>query len=397
MLSQAWNATEALLGPALSRLSPSSRVIGPPKGFYNTTLEYWTAYKENQANEYIKLTESEEFFNLIKPVTIDSVVHKNFLNRVSYQIAAQFIAHIPGGRVLGDNCMIIAPDDKLLGDVSRQFKVNEDFGRMKIFKTIKLPRITRLNGLTAVAGYAGGSYNYFHWTFDVLPRLLLLERSGWLEKCDQVIINELKMPFHHESLSLLNLPVQKFVFSHDKVQYDAEQLLIPSVPDTGDFLPDWSLQALKKKYDEGMKRPIIIEAPKIYISRRHAKKRKVLNEEALIQLLIGEGFQVFSPEKMSLEEQAALYRQAEIIIAPHGASQVNLLFCHPGATIIEIFSEKWVNPCYWGLANRLDLRYGYLIGGESWNDNAYGVESDVVVDIQEMQKLLNKVLMESKK
>ena len=48
----------------------------------------------------------------------------------------------------------------------------------------------------------------------------------------------------------------------------------------------------------------------------------------------------------SVREQVALFHQADVIVAPAGAALANVLFCRPGAKVIELqpsnFTGVWV-------------------------------------------------------
>jgi len=50
---------------------------------------------------------------------------------------------------------------------------------------------------------------------------------------------------------------------------------------------------------------------------------------------------------------------AEAIIAPHGAGLTNLVFCAPGARVVELFPSLTVD-CYYRLSVDLGLEYGFV-------------------------------------
>ena len=59
---------------------------------------------------------------------------------------------------------------------------------------------------------------------------------------------------------------------------------------------------------------------RIYISRRYATSRRVLNEEELCSLLQKYGFRICYLEQLSLKQQMVLFHGAGVILAPHGAA-----------------------------------------------------------------------------
>jgi len=76
----------------------------------------------------------------------------------------------------------------------------------------------------------------------------------------------------------------------------------------------------------------------LYVSRRHAKSRRLMNEDELWALLAKEfGVHRMDNETMSLIEQVQCYRDATVIIGPHGAGLTNLLFASCPCLLIEFY------------------------------------------------------------
>ena len=51
-----------------------------------------------------------------------------------------------------------------------------------------------------------------------------------------------------------------------------------------------------------------------------------------------------------------------MVVGAHGAALANLAFCRPGTHVIELFSPRYVNPCYRNLALAAGLLHGAVIG-----------------------------------
>ena len=70
---------------------------------------------------------------------------------------------------------------------------------------------------------------------------------------------------------------------------------------------------------------------KIYIDRKDAKSnhshlRKIINEDEVKELLIKNGFEIFTLGEMSFIDQISLFNNASQIIGLHGAGFANLIF-----------------------------------------------------------------------
>ena len=82
----------------------------------------------------------------------------------------------------------------------------------------------------------------------------------------------------------------------------------------------------------------------------------------MLAVLTEFGFQSVALESLSIQQQAALLSQAQIVISAHGSGLTNLVFCNSGTQVIEIFSPNYVYPCYWLLSNLAGLDYSYILG-----------------------------------
>ena len=72
------------------------------------------------------------------------------------------------------------------------------------------PRLLRkLNGniLSLLTG-GGGNNNYWHWLYDVLPRIALYSKHSNLEKIDYFLFPSILKEFQQETLNCLNILVQ---------------------------------------------------------------------------------------------------------------------------------------------------------------------------------------------
>ena len=77
---------------------------------------------------------------------------------------------------------------------------------------------------------------------------------------------------------------------------------------------------------------------KLYVTRRNAKVRRLINEEEVADYLRGRGFEVVALEKRPLREQVQLFAEASLVVAQHGAGLVNLLFSRD-VRVLEVCSD----------------------------------------------------------
>jgi hypothetical protein len=75
---------------------------------------------------------------------------------------------------------------------------------------------------------------------------------------------------------------------------------------------------------------------RVYVSRRGAKARQMLNEPELAAALAERGFETVDAETLSFADQVRAYSNAQYIVGAHGAGLVNAAFARPGATLFEL-------------------------------------------------------------
>jgi capsular polysaccharide biosynthesis protein len=220
--------------------------------------------------------------------------------------------------------------------------------------------ITRLEG-THISLLAGGQTNFFHAMLDGLARSAILP-PHWLAQASSVLLpvqgNVQQALFQHLGLPP-HLAVRR-VADGDILRI--ETLLLPmSVygasnyhPIVGDFFDRISDRIADGDPDAFPRR--------IYLDRRGAPGRTLVNEAEVITKLAPLGFVPVAAEKLSLPDQVRLFRNAEAIVAPHGAGLTNLGFCQPGCAVLELQMDAYVHWGYRHLAALRNLDYDCIIG-----------------------------------
>jgi capsular polysaccharide biosynthesis protein len=266
--------------------------------------------------------------------------------------AGEAIACLPCGRVYGAGIVIAGDGATLARDVSL------DFGRATAGHwlvgeaALRPPRPIR--GRAAVIASALGN-SYAHWLLDELPRLVSLGPQdpattliahGAAECCRVAFaLAQWSGPRHEPAR---------------RAHVMADELIVPA-------LPGWTGQAnarhlkLITEFVEPLPAPARVAAERIYISRAQARRRRVLNEAEVMAALTARGYSCVELERLTWAEQIAVFKQAKIVVAPHGAGLANLAFCRPATRVVECFGPDYVNACYWQLSGVRGLDYQAVI------------------------------------
>ncbi len=212
-----------------------------------------------------------------------------------------------------------------------------------------LPPPQRLAGSAATLNLRC-SHNYFHWLTEILPRLATLRRAG--VECDYYLV-DCHTPFQRSVLTTLGLRPDQLIQPHCQLLLEVDELVAPSLPSPECMrsFGEWAAERLGCSTRGGASR-------RIYISRRKAGTRRLDNERELITLLSQHGFETHCLEDYDLQGQCQLMRDAEAVVATHGAGLANLVFARPGTQVIEIFPDGRYNPtCYPNLSRTFGLTH----------------------------------------
>lgn len=193
--------------------------------------------------------------------------------------------------------------------------------------------------------------NYYHWWIDTLARVWLNEASPYAN-CP-LVVTRLTKRFQRESLDLLGVRVEEMTAAAERFDYLifaaglAHGAADAISADVVRFAA-WCRQRLALS--------TAIPRRKLFLSRAMAKYRHIVNEDDVLAILPVD-FERVDTEPMSVREQALLFSQAAVVVAPHGAGLTNLLFARPGALIIELVPAMDPPVTYEHLAMLLGHRY----------------------------------------
>lgn len=299
---------------------------------------------------------------------LDQPVHSSFRARTVTSPPA-FVAVIPKGRVWGPNGVVLTPDNRLLTDVSWEYSRGfMQFNRHSIYRNWKPYPLQTFSGTAGHAAHISGN-NYFHWLFDVLPRVGLIRGSG-LEADRYIFRGGRQQSYINETLDMMGIPERQRIFTHNHFHWKAQRLIVPSLASryTWSVYPQpvvyskWAYDFVRDEFLSKHALDICARSKRLYISRANANQRRLLNEDEILAKLVQLGFTSVDPGTLSVKEQIRLFASAETIVAPHGAGLANLAFCSPGTKVVELFSPVYTPVYYWMLSQYAGLDYYYLVG-----------------------------------
>lgn len=232
------------------------------------------------------------------------------------------------------------------------------------------------------------SFGYFHWITDALTRLYVAQ--------DKISDAVLLLPGVYQKMEYITSSLAPFAhremrFVHHPLRCDT--LFIPShTAPTGNYNEE-VIKGLRSLYADFYRSSQGNDlSDKIYLSRRGAKRRMIVNEEECIQVFETYGFKTLQFESLSFELQVKISLNTRFMISNHGAGLTNMLFMSPGCSVLELRKEgDSHNNCYYTLASARGLQYYYqLCKTEKENEDAG--TANLVVDCRLLKRNIENML-----
>ena len=205
------------------------------------------------------------------------------------------------------------------------------------------------------------AHNYFHWTTQCMAAILLYRIA--IKPSGGAIATAGLTPIMLEMLQLHGVEM-------DVMEIAPQQMAIITGGHCCNLLGDGFTHFPHPQIVRLLREPLGRIAPsrtfgrKLYITRKDSAKRRLMNEDAVEQRLLARGFEILQLSDLHLADQMAAFRDAEVIVAPHGAGLTNLIYCDVArapARVIELAQGNYVNMCFIRIGQLLGLDYTFIV------------------------------------
>lgn len=263
---------------------------------------------------------------------------------------------------------------------------------------------------TAIFLAGNGSWNYYHWLIEILPKIKYFMEAGVL--CNEcTIIVPWQVNIHKSFLDTLNMALGEikcnviltpknakllvrslyvvntasnvvfnparvviepefFVFRTDAINY-LRNLFISS---TNDLVESLSDQYYKR----------------IFLARRVGSVRSY-NQNEVINVFRENEFMIIYPEELNLEEQIAAFQHADFIAGPSGAAWTNIIFSRRGTKAISWLSESVDGfSVFSSLANYVGVDMKFVLAKPK---DTINIHSNYSVDCNKLNALIKDMLL----
>mgnify|MGYP002777179442 CR=1 FL=1 len=221
--------------------------------------------------------------------------------------------------------------------------------------------------------------NYFHWLVEILPRIQLVENDPAYDGVPWILPAQVPR-YVREIISAAGYD--------DRVEYLAsgtyqfEHLILPTTMSygAGPNHPK-ELAWLRQKF---LPQPMPQATRRIWVSRRDAQSRFLLDEDAILQRLASLGFELVCPGELDFAAKVKVFSEAQMIVGPHGASLTHVVFAPDNAGLVEIFPQDYFSNGFSQIAKLRDWPYGVVVG----TSKGRGIQ----VDIDEVEATVKQTL-----
>lgn len=222
------------------------------------------------------------------------------------------------------------------------------------------------------------SGEFYHWFHDTLPRLW--NSLPHLPSGTRFLIHAQPKAYQLDSLQALGISPDRLVCQADRGDAVIERLWFATPVGHSTFSAADTLRQIASRLKSHFGFKQLAGRQRIYVSRRKAPTRRLLNESEIEPWLKAYGFQMVVMEDFPFRRQVEICAAANVLIGPHGAGLTNLLYCVPGSSIGEI-AVSGVFPHYLGMARQMGHSF------QRFAANPAGAQ-DMVVDPGEFRKWL---------
>lgn len=342
--------------------------------------------EKNPQIQYHKCFDPVSFSYKPFPLSINPAMHPH---QATFQ--ETFILKIPNGQVQGYG-MVLVNDQYIQELIWKGWPHN-----LQLIKKYNPDQISYIPGRVAVIGQPAYT-NYFHWITEILARLALLEMAG-IEYDYLYVPND--RPFIMQTLMLWGIDMKKIIVAQCDICLQAQEIIVPSLVSALNISAPLFSCYVQYHLIKYIKDKLLTAAlgyqstaelnSKVFVSRKDAPQRKIINEDAVFALFEKQGFVRYALEKLSVVDQILLFHNADIVVAAQGTGLANSIFCRPETKVIELY--QGLNDCtFWYLSQDLNLNYIPLQTTTFLTDYYQAWATPTTMPLMLIQKYIDQVL-----
>lgn len=240
-------------------------------------------------------------------------------------------------------------------------------------------------------------YNYYHWICESIFRLWLVRKN--LSKVTLLLPEYYKTAdFIQSSLEPFN--IKDIYYIPNGKSLLVSNLCLPQIKPICDSYNRLHINQVRQFYTNYIREKRIITSPieRLYISRKLAPRRKVINEDEIHQIIVKYGFTVFYPENHSFFDQVSIFSNVKFVVGTHGSGLTNTLFMDKNTSILELHKNKThelnhPSFLFWYMAEALQINYYHQSCGPYDVDDYFN--GDYIIDAELFEQNIDRMIKDS--
>lgn len=352
LLRNAFRFLKRIYATLLRGVIPPSLCFGPARGFYSG----YDLVRCGKASGGILFGRQK-----CPPFPGNSLVRRSDLGQDGHQPWPLFWMEIPQARLCGRSLVPRNPNGHLLAEAT--FSQRGDLtDPANDHLALRGGSQIHGNATSIVSRWGGdawgnrryGGAGYWHWLFDSVSRLSLMDRFP----ADTKVITPPLTPWMRWFLERLGLGNRIIETEATALRVEHFYFSSPSSM-TGCWNP-YAVDFLHRSFLP-CGSPPSDSLPKRFYIIREGYTRGISNELEVRDYFKSEGWALIAPEKLSIPDQIALFRDAEAVAGLHGSALTNLVWCSPGTTVIEFTPADFMSGAFEWLSTLKSLSYRFIL------------------------------------
>jgi capsular polysaccharide biosynthesis protein len=203
---------------------------------------------------------------------------------------------------------------------------------------------------------------YGHWLLENMPKLLLLRRIASELPAFRIALPQYLPEWLTRWIKLVLPDAVTEVYHHRKEYLHCETLLMPTLLlHPAHYACHPELAVLLSEFCDAVARTRS-DGARLYVSRLTPSHYRTLTNQAEIEAIaVSEGLALVKPETLSIADQIAMFRSAQLIVGEFGSAMHNALFSAPGTRVVCL---NWINALQSRIAQLKRQEVGYLLPAE---------------------------------
>lgn len=299
----------------------------------------------------------------IQTSIIDNIKFKTFLGK-KYKVYSIYKA-----RIYTDNNenVAIIKNNLIVPKVSFQ-QLNGFLKKEKFNSTIHYGTpsfLKKINGTVLNLAQGGSGSNYFHFIFDIIPKITLAKIDlKNFKTIDFFYLSNLKK-WQIRILKIIGIKKEMLIDSKKDNHIYADKIMALDHPwyykgyiqHQLKMIPQWIINQNRKLFLNKSKK--FKCKNKIFLDRSSSNYNhcQIENLSDVKNLINKKNFGIYKPENLTLEKQIYLFKNASVVLGAHGAAFTNIIFCKPKTKVIELIPTDHPNRKCERICKVLNLKY----------------------------------------